>query len=653
MVPVAQQLVLLSCAALLLLRTLFNSASLCCGVPISFSSHPSSMAQAADLAAGAPEDEALDSHAAVTFLMSALESMCKELAKSRAEVACVAVCNNEVFVVGTERGRAFASSRLDFQRDFISYCISEEENVRVQKHQRRGVKPGREEGSDRETLRKAVEDLFCICYGKALGKSSLVPVPYEQIQSDPSAVAVKGLPDGLCFKEPACYDTLTLRHILGRKSQIAFVVKRPFKEQKKKMGEQVSKAAENGSPDSFVAVQVKAEPSEDRDDLEMTTVTVKEELVDPEYTLYPLIGNCLGEEFGEDEERESVVTGSTPQAASEASDDPEVEVTIEASANCWLPAGIDLALGRPRADAPQPFNSKNTQCSTKWGMTVLRKWYQGHFKRSASSIDAMSASELDKVLQQFYINAKTSKKDKYTKNSLNAIRKSINRYLRGPPLRRDINILCDSEFPASNRTYREVCRTLKMEGKASTKHTAPMAVEDLLKLYQSHVLKPSSPQTLLNKVWFDIMFFFGRHGGGGRYTQREFTRESFGFGIDEYGREFVYAVKDERADAEHQTHHRVRMYALPGDPHCPVAAFQLYLSKLNPFSNALFQHPILHPSTDIWYNTKPVGVNVLGSMMPRLSKEAQLSAIYSNHSIRMTPVVLLQGLLQTHRSEGQ
>ncbi|MGH0138105.1 UNVERIFIED_CONTAM: hypothetical protein FKN15_001420 [Acipenser sinensis] len=63
------------------------------------------------------------------------------------------------------------------------------------------------------------------------------------------------------------------------------------------------------------------------------------------------------------------------------------------------------------------------------------------------------------------------------------------------------------------------------------------------------------------------------------------------------------------------------MYSIPGDPRCPVAAFQLYLSKLNPFSNALFQHPILHPSTEIWYNTKPVGVNVLEVIRTRLREE--------------------------------
>lgn len=47
---------------------------------------------------------------------------CKELAKSKAEVACIAVFETDVFVVGTERGRAFVNSRKDFQKDFVKYC---------------------------------------------------------------------------------------------------------------------------------------------------------------------------------------------------------------------------------------------------------------------------------------------------------------------------------------------------------------------------------------------------------------------------------------------------------------------------------------------------------------------------------------------------
>ncbi|XP_008945344.1 PREDICTED: general transcription factor II-I, partial [Merops nubicus] len=79
------------------------------------------MAQTTPPAASIRGEDSSESRMVITFLMSALESMCKELAKSKAEVACVAVYDTDVFVVGTERGRAFIDSRKDFQKDFVKY----------------------------------------------------------------------------------------------------------------------------------------------------------------------------------------------------------------------------------------------------------------------------------------------------------------------------------------------------------------------------------------------------------------------------------------------------------------------------------------------------------------------------------------------------
>jgi hypothetical protein len=47
---------------------------------------------------------------------------CKELAKSKAEVACIAVYETDVYVVGTERGCAFVNARQDLQKDFAQHC---------------------------------------------------------------------------------------------------------------------------------------------------------------------------------------------------------------------------------------------------------------------------------------------------------------------------------------------------------------------------------------------------------------------------------------------------------------------------------------------------------------------------------------------------
>ncbi|OXB64779.1 hypothetical protein ASZ78_016306, partial [Callipepla squamata] len=166
-----------------------------------------------------------------------------------------------------------------------------------------------------EALRKSVEDYFCFCYGKALGKSTVVPVPYEKIQRDQSAVVVQGLPEGVAFKHPANYDISTLKWILENKSGISFIIKRPFLEPKKHLGADPSHSVIplGGSLQSLrnfpeicllflimslcsfcscPPVQVKTEPSEDCGiSLEMSTVTVKEESEDPDYYQYSIPGS--------------------------------------------------------------------------------------------------------------------------------------------------------------------------------------------------------------------------------------------------------------------------------------------------------------------------------------------------------------------------
>ncbi|KAM6466347.1 general transcription factor II-I isoform 3-T3 [Liasis olivaceus] len=242
------------------------------------------MAQAAMAAASSHDEDSSESRMVVTFLMSALESMCKELAKSKAEVACIAVYETDVFVVGTERGRAFVNTRKDFQKDFVKYCVNEEAKaVELQKTKSASLDNRMTvDIVEMEALRKSVEDYFCICYGKALGKSTVVPVPYDKIQRDPFAVVVHGLPEGLAFKHPSSYDVTTLKWILENKSGISFVIKRPFLEPKKHLGPRGSDSSHTiTSPGgSCPSIQVKTEPNEDSG-LEM--VTVKEESEDPEY----------------------------------------------------------------------------------------------------------------------------------------------------------------------------------------------------------------------------------------------------------------------------------------------------------------------------------------------------------------------------------
>ncbi|NXP49596.1 GTF2I factor, partial [Heliornis fulica] len=304
------------------------------------------MAQSTAPAVSIRDEDSSESRMVVTFLMSALESMCKELAKSKAEVACIAVYETDVFVVGTERGRAFVNSRKDFQKDFVKYCVTEVERAaEVQKT--KTVPPVSRLTVDiveLEALRKSVEDFFCFCYGKALGKSTVVPVPYEKIQRDQSAVVVQGLPEGLAFKHPAHYDVSTLKWILENKSGISFIIKRPFLEPKKHLGAHMTDPSHSVIPPggSGLPIQVKTEPNEDSGiPLKMTTVTVKEESDDPDYYQYNIPGPSETSEMDEKIALAKSYTGrsfsfsafppsdSSQHAPSETNEDPEVEVTIE------------------------------------------------------------------------------------------------------------------------------------------------------------------------------------------------------------------------------------------------------------------------------------------------------------------------------------
>ncbi|NWH23354.1 GTF2I factor, partial [Grus americana] len=310
------------------------------------------MAQASAPATSIRDEDSSESRMVVTFLMSALESMCKELAKSKAEVACIAVYETDVFVVGTERGRAFVNSRKDFQKDFVKYCVTEEE--RAAELQKTKIVPPVSRLTvdivELEALRKSVEDFFCFCYGKALGKSTVVPVPYEKIQRDQSAVVVQGLPEGLAFKHPANYDVSTLKWILENKSGISFIIKRLFA--LSCAGAHVTDPSHSIIPPggSCPPIQVKTEPNEDSGiSLKMATVTVKEESDDPDYYQYNIpAGPSETSEMDEKIALAKSYTGrsfsvyfflhlnpvfppsdSSQHAPSETSEDPEVEVTIE------------------------------------------------------------------------------------------------------------------------------------------------------------------------------------------------------------------------------------------------------------------------------------------------------------------------------------
>ncbi|XP_077880056.1 general transcription factor II-I repeat domain-containing protein 2B isoform X1 [Ictidomys tridecemlineatus] len=322
------------------------------------------MAQVAMSTLPVEDEESSESRMVVTFLMSALESMCKELAKSKVEVACIAVYETDVFVVGTERGCAFVNTRKDLQKDFARYygvllscrgwrgtCnppasaswitlitgLMEEPSEAKPPRPAHGpqASPG-----EAETLRKAVGDHFCLCYGKALGTTAMVPVPYEQMLRDQAAVEVQGLPEGLAFQHPENYDLATLKRILEDRAGISFIIHRPFLGPESQLGAHGtvadSERAVLSPKESCGAISVKTEPMDDSGiSLKTEAVSVKKESEDPCYCQHHVPEGDCSNTSNEEMETELPMEESAQLVCADTNEDPKGHVKVEGNTNSF------------------------------------------------------------------------------------------------------------------------------------------------------------------------------------------------------------------------------------------------------------------------------------------------------------------------------
>ena len=64
------------------------------------------------------------------------------------------------------------------------------------------------------------------------------------------------------------------------------------------------------------------------------------------------------------------------------------------------------------------------------------------------------------------------------------------------------------------------------------------------------------------------------------------------------------------------------------------------LSKLHPDCEALFQTPLtkFSKAVECWYKDEPLGKNSIAQLMPKISKKAGLSQVYTAHCVRASTI---------------
>ena len=287
--------------------------------------------------------------------------------------------------------------------------------------------------------------------------------------------------------------------------------------------------------------------------------------------------------------------------------------------------------------------AKNTDRTTQFGVNLLQKYLVA--TGSQRKVEDMQPEELNNTLISFYPGARTEKGERYKLNTLKNLRFGLQRYFSE---KRGVDIISDPIFNSSNTCFENVCKLVVQAGKGDTSHHAEIEPEDIQKLYANFDLDDQFG--LQEKVWLDIMFYMCRRG---REGLRGMEKTTFCVSKDATGRRFVcqkgsefdknHGINDDQCD----TNGEGRIYET-GDKLCPVASFQKYMSHLHPMEKSLWQRPLdkLNPlqkiGQQIWYYRAPLGEKKLGNMMAAMSIKYQLSQRYTNHSVRVTSLQLME-----------
>lgn len=243
-------------------------------------------------------------------------------------------------------------------------------------------------------------------------------------------------------------------------------------------------------------------------------------------------------------------------------------------------------------------------------------------------------------------------------SGLRGLRAAIHRTLTSPPFSRDINIMSDRQFSQTNKMFEAICKQYVQKANPKPKHHPAIAKGDLgrLALYLNQY--KSSPEILLHCFWFLLCYNFARRGGEG---WRALTRKSFAVSTDDQGCKYLSMTHTEKnknwqggSSSKAWDYSDTRAYGIniEGVNLNIVEVFQYYLARLHPDCPALFQKPKYKKwrkaDNAVWFDNVPLGVNKINELMRRISDCANLSAAYTNHSVRATAItVMYQGGVDT------
>ena len=289
---------------------------------------------------------------------------------------------------------------------------------------------------------------------------------------------------------------------------------------------------------------------------------------------------------------------------------------------------FDLLEGADIDEFIASTDSSNTKKVIKFGVTVFREFC----RVTDVNFEDLSNEDLDNLLTRFYVAAKNKRGEDYSGKSMSSIRFISTR---------DVDIVKSGEFSRSNRAFKAKISKLKSIGKAEVKHYPPINDDDLNKIDEH--LDLAEPKGLQRKAFMACMLQFANRGMENLRNMRKSDLI-----LHNENSESEYFTLIDKSTKNHGSDTRKsqggEMHACSdGHGTCPVKTIKEYLSKLHPECPFLWQRPKQKPipGRKEWYDNSPIGTHTLEAMMKTISKEANLSQIYTNHSLRATCITRL------------
>lgn len=287
-------------------------------------------------------------------------------------------------------------------------------------------------------------------------------------------------------------------------------------------------------------------------------------------------------------------------------------------------------------------------------LKLFREFMSERFPGDNRALHCIPPSELDVLLSDFIVSVRKTNDEEYEPSSIRGMISSYDRHLRKKSYGACIIGSNSTEFNKTRDALKAKQRDLKSQGKGSKPYRAsPITDDEIETLYATRLLGNSSPNSVLNTLWYLNTLHFGMRGGSTEHRAMCWgdvvLKHDAEVDLDflEYHERITKTRTGE--DIRNVRPCPPRMYATPQNPErCPVAIHCFYEAKRpgdfcnanDPYYLAAVTNDKTPDVRDRWYLRAPVGRNKLDNMMRGMSKRANLPGYerLTNTSVRKSLV---------------